>query len=572
MQLLQKSTYSQTQNVDANPTKHLEASTAEYIHMSFLLWEYKQSYSKKEYRELLQEFGWDKGTTEQKRALKLAEHYQDFAYRPHALIQIPVTTLLRLCSDKYKPIIQELEVTEQEITISYVTQLIKDREAKLKEEKESQRPKKPSIWRRNCRGERYAQYPPLYEKDEQTGMLTQKLMDEYGLIPHQILREAIEDLHQKYEKRQQEGSATQNVDDVVEDERKNSYSDNYSEPVAPVNQSQTVEEKWQRLNELLIADMDSIGEVNQETGQLIFENCQQWEAAVPTTKKWSAIANICKRDETLFKHLSNYAYSNHREWRDSWGAILASYHNFEQEFPWVGSAIRIDALIAMGYKIPAVVEIKVGEYKGRQGKIVELHGDNISPILVEFDEDQQYFHWNDLDIIAVAQTFTHYTTVEELSEEEYLQEPEESDIEVETEAHYTTVKELSEEQYLQEPEESDIELEPTLFDKAIDTLIHGNWEEIRNTFNEHPEIKEQAWNALSSQQKRRVVDITPETVKVLNQAKKEGVIAEYKEIAVGVYQIKLPGTILWEQRAFHEIEIRHYLRGWREAIAKKVKW
>ncbi|MEO1378124.1 MAG: hypothetical protein AAFW70_28395, partial [Cyanobacteria bacterium J06635_10] len=83
-----------------------------------------------------------------------------------------------------------------------------------------------------------------------------------------------------------------------------------------------------------------------------------------------------------------------------------------------------------------------------------------------------------------------------------------------------------------------------------------------------PEIKEEAWNALSSEQKRRVVDITPETVKVLNQAKKDGVIQEYKEIAVGVYQIKLPSTILWEQRAFHEIEIRHYLKGWREAMEK----
>ena len=299
------------------------------------------------------------------------------------------------------------------------------------------------------------------------------------------------------------------------------------------------------------ADIENIGEISRETGRLIFEDCQQWEAAVPTSKRWSAlsealpkvIAKICRCDESLLKHLSNYAYGNHPGWRTSWGSMLASYNNFERELEWVAHIIRIDALIAMGYKIPATVEVKIGEHKGRQGRIVELHGDTTAPILVEFDDFQEYFHWTELEIIVQAQTFASYTTVDELSDEEYLKEP----------------------------EESDIESEPTLLEKAIDTLIQGNWEEIRNIFNEHPEIKEQAWNALSSQQKRRVVDITPETVKVLNQAKKEGVIAEYKEIAVGVYRIKRPGTILWEQRAFHEIEIRHYLRGWQEAMAKKAK-
>ncbi|GEM_PF-5182608 len=120
--------------------------------------------------------------------------------------------------------------------------------------------------------------------------------------------------------------------------------------------------------------------------------------------------------------------------------------------------------------------------------------------MVKFDDFQEYFHWSELEIVTEAESFAHYTTVEELTDEEYLDEP----------------------------EESDIELEATLLDKAIDTLIHGNWESIRDLFNQHPEIKEEAWNVLSSEQKRRVVDITLETVKVLYQAKKEGVIEEYR--------------------------------------------
>lgn len=538
MQLLEQSTYSQSHNIDANPTLQLEKSTEAYLHTSFLLWEYKKNCNKKQYRELLQEYGWDKGATEQRRALKLAQHYQGFVHRPHALFQIPVTTLLRLCSNKYKPIIQELEVTSQEITFGYVTQLIKDREAKLKKDKESQLPDKPSIWKRNCRGERYPDFPPVYEKDEQTGILTQKLMDEYGLIPQYILRVAIFNFYNKYILESVEESVVHDVDNVVNDTPESDDYD-YNEPDIQSNQSQTVEEKWSQLNQQLKADIENIGEISQENGQLIFESCQRWEAAVPTTKRWSSIANICGYSEKLLKYLSDYAYSNHPEWRHSWGAMLASFDNFEQELEWVPSIIRIDALIAMGYKIPATVEVKLGEHKGCQGRIVELHGDTTAPILVEFDDFQKYFHWNELDIIASASTFARYSTVEELQQSEYLEEPSESDIEV----------------------------EQTPLEKAVDALITGNWEDIRNIFNEHPQVKEQAWKALNATQRQRIIDITPEIVRVLNIAKKDGVISEYKEIAVGVYQVKLPGKILWEQRAYHEIEMRHYLKSWRDKIS-----
>ena len=276
-----------------------------------------------------------------------------------------------------------------------VFKLIKDRAVQLKKEKESQLPEKPSIWRRNCRQERYVAFPPLYEGDEQTGLLTQKLMDEYGLIPQDILRQAIGDFYEKITQGQHEGNTTQNVDDISE-ARENSCSDNYSLHGVTVNQT-----------------VDDVEIVNQ--------------------------------------------------------------------------AVTVE-------DVPAVNQA-VGDLE-----------------------------------------FVNQTVTEELQEEEYLQES----------------------------QESDIELTQNLLDKAIDTLIQGNWETIRDLFNQHPEIKEQAWNALSSEQKRRVVDITPETVKVLNQARKDGVIQAYKEIAAGVYQVKLPNKLLWEQRAFHEIEIRHYLRRWGE--------
>ncbi len=540
MQSLTQSTYHQVHNVDANPVKHLETSTAEYIHASFLLWEYKRAYSKGEYRELLNKFGWDKGSTEEKRALKLAENFQDFAYRPHALFQIPVTKLLRLCSEKYQPIIEQLSEVEEDLTCAYVDDLIKERQAQLRKEKESALPGKPSIWRRNCRGERYAQFPPMYEFDEQTGLLTQKLMDNFGLIPQDILRSAIADLYQKITEEEQPYEAEDdncNLNDASESTTQE-VNVNHSQVTSPTGTTQTVEQKWEELAQQLTTDVNNIGRISDSSGQLIVECCQRWEAAVPQDKRWDAISNILRHDTISLKHLSNYAYNHNPQWRETWGANLASYHSFEQELAWVDTDVRNDALVSMGFDIPATVEVKTGNRSYKQGKVIGLNGENITPILVKVDGFNHYFHWTELEVIKYSARSKFYTSVEQ-----------------------------SQEEYLEEPQESDLELEPTPLDKGIDALIQGDWEDIRNIFKQYPEVKEQAWDAISKEQKRRVIDITPESIKVLNKAKKEGVIEEYKEIASGVYKIKLPGTLIWENRAFHEIEIYHQLRKWRENIS-----
>ncbi|MEO1432614.1 MAG: hypothetical protein AAFV71_26780, partial [Cyanobacteria bacterium J06633_8] len=404
---------------------------------------------------------------------------------------------------------------------------------------------KPSIWRRNCRGERYAQFPPMYEFDEQTGLLTQKLMDNFGLIPQDILRNAIADLYQKITEGEEPHEEVESADENVADVEENStqeVEDSYNQQTPPKGSSQTIEERWEELAQQLIDDIQNIGRLSPDCGQLIVESCQRWEATVPQDKRWDAISNILQHDMISLKHLSNYAYNHNPRWRETWGANLANYHSFEQELAWVDTDVRNDALVSMGFDIPATVEIKTGNLQNKQGKVIGLNGDNISPILVKVEGFNHYFHWSELEVIKETARSRFYTSVEELQEE-----------------------------YLEEPEESDLELEITPLDKGIDALIQGNWEDIRNIFNQHPEIKEQAWNALSKEQKRRVIDITPDSIRVLNKAKKEGAIEEYKEIANGVYEIKLPGTLIWENRAFHEIEIYHQIRKWRENISYSAK-
>ncbi|MEH2069713.1 MAG: hypothetical protein V7K47_16395 [Nostoc sp.] len=82
-------------------------------------------------------------------------------------------------------------------------ELIEQRKALLKTQKQEQQ-KQISIWRRTPKGDRYCQFPPQYEEDHQTGVLTQELIDGYGLLPQQILREAIADYHAKIKSQEKE--------------------------------------------------------------------------------------------------------------------------------------------------------------------------------------------------------------------------------------------------------------------------------------------------------------------------------------------------------------------------------
>ncbi|KOP24276.1 hypothetical protein AMR41_21315 [Hapalosiphon sp. MRB220] len=196
--------YLQKHQLDPNPTAHIETSCLEYLHAAFLLYEYKTTYSKKEYRTLLDTYGWDKSSSEEKRALKIAENFQEFLTCPQHLAPIPVTILLRLCSPQYKPIISQLQnYPIGGLTCKLVLELIEERKALLKTQKQEQQ-KQISIWRRTSKGGRYCQFPPQWEEDHQTGVLTQELIDRYGLLPQEILREAIADYHAKIKSQEKE--------------------------------------------------------------------------------------------------------------------------------------------------------------------------------------------------------------------------------------------------------------------------------------------------------------------------------------------------------------------------------
>ena len=218
-------TYAQQHQLNPNPTVHIETSTLEYLHTAFLLYEYKTNYSKRDYKIQLEICGWNKGSFEEKRALKIGQYFQDFVNCPQQLAPIPVTVLLKLCSPEYRPVIDLItNYAPGALTCEIVLLLIEERKSLIKSQKEEQlKPKKeekPNIWRRApSSGARYCQFPPVWEDDQQTGVLTQRLIDEHNMIPQTILREAVADYYAKITQATEESQIeTDELIDVPESE------------------------------------------------------------------------------------------------------------------------------------------------------------------------------------------------------------------------------------------------------------------------------------------------------------------------------------------------------------------
>ena len=237
-------TYAQQHQLNPNPTVHIETSTLEYLHTAFLLYEYKTNYSKRDYKIQLEICGWNKGSFEEKRALKIGQYFQDFVNCPQQLAPIPVTVLLKLCSLEYRPVIDLItNYAPGALTCEIVLLLIEERKSLIKSQKEEQlKPKKeekPNIWRRApSSGARYCQFPPVWEDDQQTGVLTQRLIDEHNMIPQTILREAVADYYAKITQATEESQIeTDELIDVPESETSASL-----EVLAPLTEKATRED------------------------------------------------------------------------------------------------------------------------------------------------------------------------------------------------------------------------------------------------------------------------------------------------------------------------------------------
>jgi hypothetical protein len=74
----------------------------------------------------------------------------------------------------------------------------------------------------------------------------------------------------------------------------------------------------------------------------------------------------------------------------------------------------------------------------------------------------------------------------------------------------------------------------------------ASWQEISEVLKIHDEYKQQAWDALTPLERRRVMAIMPLEIQKLSEAKKQGKIIDYKEVRSGVYQVQHEGCLFWE--------------------------
>lgn len=120
----------------------------------------------------------------------------------------------------------------------------------------------------------------------------------------------------------------------------------------------------------------------------------------------------------------------------------------------------------------------------------------------------------------------------------------------------------SQESWSFEPEEKDDLIEDyEMFTAAIevtsqisapvDLLIQmfqtaNSWQEINEALKTHQEYKQAAWDALTRKERRRIIELTPPTISRLSNAKREGLIIDFREVREGVYQVKRNGCLFWE--------------------------
>ena len=154
-------------------------------------------------------------------------------------------------------------------------ELIEERRKFLKSQKTE---KKVGNWRATPDGNRYYTFGKIMEDDHQTGVLTDKLIEQFGLSPQRIVRKAIADLHQKLTDVEEALEVVENtasdVSDVNDSSTQEIKQNSSIQETTSTSSSQTVEERWEGLAQQLTTDVNNIGRISPDCGQLIVESCQ----------------------------------------------------------------------------------------------------------------------------------------------------------------------------------------------------------------------------------------------------------------------------------------------------------
>lgn len=161
------------------PVAPLKLQTQDILDFAFDLHSKKLTLARKQFKELIQSYGWYGG--EERTYLKLGELFCMFSSSDLAAIEANTLFVLAKHHKKYAPVIQQLPFLGT-ITQDAVKSLMKQcNKPKLQVQEKS------TVLRRDSEGVRYMQMPPIY--DVQAGTMFQEMIEKEGLTAQQIFTE-----------------------------------------------------------------------------------------------------------------------------------------------------------------------------------------------------------------------------------------------------------------------------------------------------------------------------------------------------------------------------------------------
>ena len=168
----------------ADASRKLQQCTIDILEFSSYLKEQNRVMKKKNYKELVVSLGLE---GEDRNYIKVGATFSDFDFKNLALVEPATIFLLAKSSKKYQSVIDQLK-NETNITQQRVRELI---QLKRKAQKEKSSDANGSVWRQQEKGKKYCQIGAIHEEDEFTGTVIQRIVDEKGIPPKTVVRNAM---------------------------------------------------------------------------------------------------------------------------------------------------------------------------------------------------------------------------------------------------------------------------------------------------------------------------------------------------------------------------------------------
>lgn len=310
-------------------TNSLGEATVNILKNAFYLAKQKVELSRKAYKKLIREWGWE---NEDKKYLKVAQTFEKFS--PEDLAEIEPATIFRLANQnkKYAAVIEQL------LDISYITQQTVRELIKQQGKPKPFLPDKPSIWRRAKDGRRYCQVPPIH--DQETGVILQRMMESTGKTAQELIGESlrlelallegrlievpqtpqtkdteIETQENSVNNESLENEVENNIQPVIKSDNNDFESNLFSSEIIfnPITTQQTVEYLSNELF-MVVENINQFGRKQDKEAEILIAQIIDFCNVQPVEEQWNTLALITRRNSKALMVVIGYSGKEHKDW------------------------------------------------------------------------------------------------------------------------------------------------------------------------------------------------------------------------------------------------------------------